>query len=52
MLFRSGGELDKVTGKRCTFMAFPWRWTEGCGSGVRVVAIVDPKQQFRIESGE
>ena len=47
-----GGDLDKVTGKRCTFMAFPWRWTEGCGSGVRVVAIVDPKQEYRIETGK
>ena len=24
-----GGELDQVTGKRCTFMAFPWRWPHG-----------------------
>ena len=47
-----GGDLDKVTGKRCTFTAFPWRWTEGCGSGVRVIAILDPKQQFRIETGK
>ena len=47
-----GGQLDKVTGKRCTFMAFPWRWTEGCGCGIRVVAIVDPKQEFRVETGE
>jgi kynurenine formamidase len=34
-----GGALDAVTGKRCTFAAFPWRWTGGDGSGVRVVAI-------------
>jgi len=34
-----GGALDDVTGKRCTFAAFPWRWTGGDGSGVRVVAI-------------
>ncbi|HVZ50533.1 MAG TPA: cyclase family protein, partial [Pseudolabrys sp.] len=34
-----GGALDDVTGQRCTFMAFPWRWTNGDGSGVRVVAI-------------
>lgn len=34
-----GGALDAVTGRRCTFMAFPWRWTQGDGSGVRVVAI-------------
>lgn len=44
-----GGELDKITGKRCTFMAFPWRWPEGEGCGVRVVAVIDPKQEFRIE---
>ena len=29
-----GGDLDAVTGKRCTLAAFPWRWTEGEGSGV------------------
>lgn len=46
-----GGDLDKVTGKRCTFMAFPWRWPEGEGCGVRVVAVIDPKQSFRIETG-
>ena len=46
-----GGDLDQVTGKRCTFMAFPWRWTEGDGCGIRVVAVVDPRQQFRIETG-
>ena len=26
-----GGDLDTITGKRCTFMAFPWRWPEGEG---------------------
>ena len=28
------GDLDEITGKRCTFMAFPWRWPqgEGCAS--------------------
>lgn len=46
-----GGELDAVTGKRCTFMAFPWRWPEGEGCPVRVVAAIDPSQQFRIETG-
>ena len=43
-----GGDLDDVTGKRCTFMAFPWRWPEGEGCGVRVIAVVDPEQEFRI----
>ena len=47
-----GGDLDLVTGKRCTVMAFPWRWPEGDGSGVRVVAVIDPDQTFRFERGE
>ena len=46
-----GGDVDKVTGKRCTFMCYPWRWPGGDGCGVRVVAIIDPEQTFRIESG-
>lgn len=43
-----GGELDLVTGRRCTFMCFPWRWHEGEGCVVRVIAVVDPEQKFRI----
>ncbi len=43
-----GGELDAVTGMRCTFMAFPTRLEHGDGSPVRVVAIVDPEQRFRV----
>ena len=46
-----GGELDEITGKRCTFMAFPWRWPQGEGCGIRVVAVIDPDQEFRIEQG-
>ncbi len=46
-----GGDLDEVTGKRCFFMAFPWRWKGGDGCGVRVLAIVDPEQKFRFETG-
>lgn len=46
-----GGDLDLVTGKRCTFMAFPWRWPEGDGCVIRVIAIIDPDQRFRIEQG-
>jgi hypothetical protein len=47
-----GGEIDAITGQRCTFMIFPWRWPGGDGSGVRVVAVVDPDQSFRIERGQ
>ena len=47
-----GGDLDKVTGKRVTFAAFPWRWTKGDGCIVRLVAIVDPTGKYRIETGK
>jgi kynurenine formamidase len=47
-----GGELDAVTGKRCTFIAYPWRWRDGDGSGVRLVAALDPSGEFRIASGQ
>jgi kynurenine formamidase len=46
-----GGEIDEVTGKRFTFMCFPWRWPGGDGSGIRIVALLDPEQKFRLESG-
>lgn len=46
-----GGEIDAVTGKRCTFVAFPWRWEKGDGCIVRLVAIVDPTGEYRIETG-
>lgn len=45
-----GGDLDAVTGKRCTFFAFPSRFAQGDGSPVRVVAVIDPDQRFRIPS--
>ena len=47
-----GGDLDKVTGKRAFFMAFPWRWPGGDGSIVRIIAIVDPDQKFKFETGK
>lgn len=46
-----GGDIDAITGKRCTFLCFPFRWYEGEGCGVRVVAVVDPDQSFRFETG-
>jgi kynurenine formamidase len=46
-----GGELDKVTGKRCTIAAFPWRWVGGDGCIVRLVAMLDPTGDYRIEPG-
>src|SRR6516165_4174125 len=47
-----GGDIDKVTGKRCTFALFPWNWERGDGCIIRLVAIVDPKGAYRIEKGE
>jgi kynurenine formamidase len=47
-----GGQIDAVTGKRVTFAAFPWRWTQGDGCIVRLVAMVDPSGEFRVETGE
>ena len=46
-----GGQLDEITGKRCFFMAFPWRWQGGNGSVVRILALCDPEQEFRFPSG-
>lgn len=47
-----GGDIDAVTGKRCTFSFFPWRWTGGDGCIIRLVAILDPSGEYRIESGK
>ncbi|MEM3550674.1 MAG: cyclase family protein [Candidatus Bathyarchaeia archaeon] len=38
-----GGDIDKVTGKRCTIIGLPIRWVGGDGSIVRLVAIVEKK---------
>jgi kynurenine formamidase len=43
-----GGELDAVTGHRCTFLAFPSRFAQGDGSPIRVVAVIDHDQTFRV----
>ena len=47
-----GRDLDAVTGKRCTFAFFPWNWDRGDGCIIRLVAITDPSQTYRIEKGE
>jgi kynurenine formamidase len=47
-----GGDLDAVTGKRVTFSFFPWNWDRGDGCIIRLVAIVDKHQNYRIASGE
>src|SRR5436305_532211 len=46
-----GADLDDVSGKRCTFQGFPWKWHEGDACVIRLVAIFDPSGNYRIESG-
>jgi kynurenine formamidase len=46
-----GGDIDAVTGHRVTFAAFPWRWMKGDGCIIRLVAMLDPTGEFRIEQG-
>lgn len=46
-----GGDVDAVTGKRCTFHAIPWNWPQADACLVRLVAITDPAGAYRIESG-
>ena len=35
-----------------TFQGFPWKWHEGDACVIRLVAIFDPKGNYRLESGE
>ena len=46
-----GGDVDVVTGKRCTFHAYPWEWVEGDACVIRLVAMLDPTGDYRVESG-
>lgn len=47
-----GGALDDVTGLRCTFHAYPWKFHDGDACVVRLVALLDPSGRYRIASGE
>jgi kynurenine formamidase len=47
-----GGDLDAVTGKRCTLQGFPWDWKEGDACVIRLVAMLDPTGKLRVESGK
>jgi len=46
-----GGDVDAVAGLRCAFQAFPWAWAEGDACVVRLVAIIDPSGDYRLEAG-
>ena len=46
-----GGDLDLLSGKRCTVHAYPWRWEVGDACVIRLMGIIDPNGAYRIESG-
>ena len=47
-----GGDIDRISGKKGTFHAMPWKWVEGDACVVHLVAIIDPTGNYRIEKGE
>lgn len=47
----TGGDVDEVAGKRCTFQAYPWNWLEGDACPIRFVAITDRSGAYRIGAG-
>jgi kynurenine formamidase len=47
-----GGDVDELTGKRCTFHAYPWNWPEGDACLIRLVALLDPTGAYRLASGK
>jgi kynurenine formamidase len=44
-----GGDVAEAAGSRCALHAAPWRWTEGDACVVRLVAIRDPRGDYRLE---
>jgi kynurenine formamidase len=46
-----GGDVDRVSRTRCAFHALPWYWPQGDACLVRLVAILDPSGDYRVESG-
>ena len=47
-----GGDVAELIGKHALIHAYPWRWPEGDASVIRLVGILDPTGDYRIESGK
>ncbi len=47
-----GGDIETVSGSRCTFHALPWHWPGADACIVRLVAITDPSGSYRLASGD
>lgn len=46
-----GGDVDLVKGKRATIAATPWKFEHGDACPVRMVAMLDPSGNLRIDAG-
>jgi kynurenine formamidase len=47
-----GGDVDLLKGKRATMVATPWKFEHGDACPVRMVAMIDPSGDLRIEAGK
>ena len=46
-----GGDVDLLKGKRATIAATPWKFEHGDACPVRMIAMVDPSGDCRIDAG-
>ena len=46
-----GGDVDLVKGKRATIAATPWKFEHGDACPVRMIAMLDPSGNLRIDAG-
>nr|MCS5598406.1 hypothetical protein [Rhodospirillales bacterium] len=46
-----GGDVAELAGKQALIHAYPWKWIEGDASVIRLVGILDPSGDYRIEPG-
>ena len=46
-----GGDVAELAGKQALIHAYPWKWIEGDASVIRLVGILDPGGDYRIEPG-
>ena len=46
-----GGDVDLVKGKRATIAATPWKFEHGDACPVRMIAMLDPSGNLRVDAG-
>ena len=47
-----GGDVNALLGKRTTLAATPWKWEHGDACPVRLIGMIDPSGNCRIEPGK